>query len=165
MLVLKKNYKFTVNIKNYNINTYWMNVALFLAKISYNKGEVPVGAVLVNSNKVIGIGWNNSIKKNDPTAHAEIIALRNGGNYLKNYRLLNTTLYVTLEPCIMCLGAILHSRIKTLIIGAVRENHFKNILYDTNFIYNSNGFKIKIIKNILKDQCSNLIKQFFINQR
>lgn len=147
------------------MNEYWMKFALFLAKISFNQGEVPVGSVLVHLNKVIGIGWNNPIINNDPTAHAEIIALRNGGKYLKNYRLLNTKLYVTLEPCIMCLGAILNSRINTLIIGASRKNNFKNILYDTNFIYSSNSFKIKIIKNILKDECSNLIKKFFINKR
>ncbi|CAL4320740.1 tRNA-specific adenosine deaminase [Buchnera aphidicola (Chaitophorus sp. 3695)] len=154
-----------MNINNQYVNRYWMKIALFLAKISFNKGEIPIGSVLISSNKVIGMGWNNSIEKNDPTAHAEIIALRNGGKFLKNYRLLHTTLYVTLEPCIMCLGAILNSRIQTLIIGASRKNNFKNILYDTNFIYNSNGFKIKIIKNILKNECSNLIKQFFINQR
>lgn len=151
--------------KNENMNEHWMKFALFLAKISFNQGEVPVGSVLVHLNKVISIGWNNSITNNDPTAHAEIIALRNGGKYLKNYRLLNTKLYVTLEPCIMCLGAILNSRINTLIIGASRKNNFKNILYDTNFIYSSNSFKIKIIKNILKDECSNLIKKFFINKR
>lgn len=154
-----------MNIINKDINEYWMKIALFLAKISFNQNEIPVGAVLINSNKIIGIGRNISVKKNDPTAHAEIIALRNGGKCLKNYRLLNTSLYVTLEPCVMCLGAILNSRVKNLIIGAKKTNNFKNILYDTNFIYHSNKFKIKIIKNILENECSNLIRQFFINRR
>lgn len=85
------------------------------------EGEVPVGAVLVHNNQVIGEGWNRPIGRHDPTAHAEIMALRQGGLVLQNYRLLDTTLYVTLEPCVMCSGAMVHSRIGTLVFGARDE--------------------------------------------
>lgn len=82
---------------------------------------MPVGAVLVHNNQVIGEGWNRPIGRHDPTAHAEIMALRQGGLVLQNYRLLDTTLYVTLEPCVMCSGAMVHSRIGTLVYGARDE--------------------------------------------
>lgn len=81
---------------------YWMRHALTLAKRAWEEGEVPVGAVLVHNNQVIGEGWNRPIGRHDPTAHAEIMALRQGGLVLQNYRLIDATLYVTLEPCVMC---------------------------------------------------------------
>ena len=84
---------------------------LTLAKRAWEEGEVPVGAVLVHNNQVIGEGWNRPIGRHDPTAHAEIMALRQGGLVLQNYRLIDATLYVTLEPCVMCAGAMVHSRI------------------------------------------------------
>ena len=83
---------------------YWMRHALTLAKRAWEEGEVPVGAVLVHNNQVIGEGWNRPIGRHDPTAHAEIMALRQGGLVLQNYRLIDATLYVTLEPCVMCAG-------------------------------------------------------------
>jgi len=101
---------------------YWMRHALQLAKRAWEEGEVPVGAVLVHNNQVIGEGWNRPIGRHDPTAHAEIMALRQGGLVLQNYRLLDTTLYVTLEPCVMCSGAMIHSRIGTVVYGA-RDEH------------------------------------------
>lgn len=79
---------------------------------------MPVGAVLVHNHQVIGEGWNRPIGRHDPTAHAEIMALRQGGLVLQNYRLIDATLYVTLEPCVMCAGAIVHSRISRLVFGA-----------------------------------------------
>ena len=97
----------------------FMRHALMLADKAEALGEIPVGAVLVSAEgEIIGEGWNLSIIDSDPTAHAEIVALRQGGQRLQNYRLLNATLYVTLEPCTMCAGAILHSRIKRLVFGA-----------------------------------------------
>ncbi len=98
-----------------------MRHALTLAQRAWDEGEVPVGAVLVHNNQVIGEGWNRPIGRHDPTAHAEIMALRQGGLVLQNYRLLDTTLYVTLEPCVMCAGAMVHSRIGTLVFGARDE--------------------------------------------
>ena len=101
---------------------YWMRQALQLALRAQEEGEVPVGALLVLDNQVIGEGWNRPIGRHDPTAHAEIMALRQGGAVLQNYRLLNATLYVTLEPCVMCAGAMVHSRIRRLVYGAADEN-------------------------------------------
>ncbi len=101
-----------------NTDEQWMNHALSLAKKAEDLGEVPVGAVLVLNNEVIGEGWNCPISASDPTAHAEILALRAGAQHINNYRLVNTTLYVTLEPCAMCMGAMIHARIQRLVYGA-----------------------------------------------
>ncbi|MDF2866801.1 MAG: zinc-binding protein [Gammaproteobacteria bacterium] len=97
---------------------YWLAHALRLAERAQAAGEVPVGAVIVHEQRVIGEGWNQPISSSDPTAHAEIMALRQAAQGLNNYRLLNTTLYVTLEPCVMCAGAIIHARVKRVVFGA-----------------------------------------------
>ena len=97
----------------------WMQCALSLAMHGEHRhGEVPVGAVLVLDGKEIGRGWNRNITRHDPTAHAEIVALRQAGRGLKNYRLLGATLYVTLEPCAMCAMALVHARVKRVVYGA-----------------------------------------------
>lgn len=96
----------------------WMKKALLLAQKAETEGEVPVGAVLVLNNELLAEGWNQPIQRQDPTAHAEAVALREGGKILGNYRLLNTTLYVTLEPCLMCVGALIQARISRLVFGA-----------------------------------------------
>jgi len=142
---------------NFDIDEYWMKNALSLAKLAELKGEVPVGAILVLHNKEIARGSNSSIIKNDPTAHAEIIALRKGGKVINNYRLLNTTLYVTLEPCLMCLGAILNSRISKLVYGASDLNNSKLNLWLQ--IIKRNTLQIK--RKVLEQECSNLIQCFF----
>ncbi|WP_343153109.1 tRNA adenosine(34) deaminase TadA [Buchnera aphidicola] len=139
---------------------YWIKYSLKLANLSKKKEEIPVGAILVLDNKIIGKGYNSSIKKNDPTAHAEIIALRLGSKKIKNYRLLNTTLYVTLEPCIMCLGAIIHSRVERLVFGA-KSKKLINLKY-------INYYKKKFvqIKNInLQNKCATILKNFFHKKR
>jgi tRNA(adenine34) deaminase len=97
---------------------YWMQHALQLAEIAEQAGEVPVGAVVVLENEIIGEGWNLSISQNDPCAHAEIMAIRQAGDKIGNYRLIGATLYVTLEPCVMCAGAMIHSRINRVVYGA-----------------------------------------------
>lgn len=99
-------------------DTHWMRHALTLAARASAAGEVPVGAVLVKDNRLIGEGWNQPVGTHDPTAHAEIMALRAGALALGNYRLCATTLYVTLEPCLMCAGAMMHARIARLVFGA-----------------------------------------------
>ncbi|MDR3491821.1 MAG: tRNA adenosine(34) deaminase TadA [Gammaproteobacteria bacterium] len=97
---------------------YWMQHAIKLAEAAAKNNEVPVGAVLVKDDEIISEGLNSPIYDFDPTAHAEILALREGGKNLGNYRLVNTTLYVTLEPCVMCVGAMIHARIQRLVFGA-----------------------------------------------
>ena len=100
-------------------DAFWMEHALQLATLAASKAEVPVGAVLIADDQLIGEGFNAPVSLCDPTAHAEILALRQGALHVNNYRLVNTTLYVTLEPCIMCLGAVVHARVKRLVYGAL----------------------------------------------
>jgi tRNA(adenine34) deaminase len=97
---------------------FWMQQAISLAEKAAISQEVPIGAVLVLEDKKIGEGWNQPIGQCDPSSHAEIVALREGAKTIGNYRLLNATLYVTLEPCIMCVGALIHARVKKVIFGA-----------------------------------------------
>ena len=99
-------------------DSHWMEYALRLAHQAEAEGEVPVGAVIVSEGKIIGEGFNRPIESRDPTAHAEILALRDAAQRVDNYRLLNATLYVTLEPCVMCAGAIVHARIDRVVYGA-----------------------------------------------
>ncbi|QCI25970.1 tRNA adenosine(34) deaminase TadA [Buchnera aphidicola] len=142
----------------------WMQYALMLAYVAKKNGEVPVGAILVFNDYIIGTGFNCSIKNNDPTAHAEMIALKEGGKILKNYRLYNTTLYITLEPCLMCLGAIIHSRISRLVLGT--KYQFKtNKIYNTNNIFTNLKNRIQIDELINCRVYTDLIKNFFKNKR
>jgi tRNA(adenine34) deaminase len=144
---------------------YWQEKALILARCAKEKGEVPVGAILVFDNKIIGEGWNRPILENDPTAHAEIVALREAAKNLKNYRLLNATLYVTLEPCAMCVGAMLHARIKRLVFGAYDtktgavESVFQ--LLSTKKL----NHQIDYIGGVLATECGSLLSDFFKERR
>jgi tRNA(adenine34) deaminase len=101
-----------------SVDLAWMGEALQLAKRAAEDGEIPVGAVVVSEGEVIGRGWNQSIGLNDPTAHAEVMAMREAGSALGNYRLKDCTLYVTLEPCMMCAGAMIHGRLNRVVYGA-----------------------------------------------
>ncbi|MGQ0286458.1 tRNA adenosine(34) deaminase TadA [Pasteurellaceae bacterium 22721_9_1] len=143
-----------------------MQYALSLADKAQSLGEIPVGAVLVDENgDIIAEGWNCSISQHDPTAHAEIIALRKGAAKIQNYRLLNTTLYVTLEPCTMCAGAILHSRIKRLVFGAY---DYKTGAVGSRFHffddYKMNHF-LTITGGILAEKCGQKLSDFFKQRR
>lgn len=144
---------------------YWMLQALSLAKFAAEQGEVPVGAVVVAGCELLAEGWNHPIATHDPTAHAEIIALRRAAKTVSNYRLVNTTLYVTLEPCIMCIGAMLHARITRLVFGAFDrrigavESVFK-ILNQTNL-----NHRIEWQGGVLKDECALLLTDFFKKRR
>ena len=137
-----------------NSDEKWLHVAFELAKHAIVHGEIPVGAVLVLDNQIIGQGYNSCIAHHDPTAHAEILALRQGALFLKNYRLTpGTSLYVTLEPCSMCLAAMRHARVDRLVFGA----------------YDAKGGRINhtitITGGIVESPCSNLIKDFFKARR
>ncbi|BGI51050.1 MAG: tRNA adenosine(34) deaminase TadA [Arsenophonus endosymbiont of Ceratovacuna japonica] len=144
---------------------YWMQKAIFLIQNAKVKNEIPVGAILIYKNKLIAECCNNPILYNDPSAHAEILALRLGGQYLKNYRLLNTTLYVTLEPCIMCAGAIINARINRLVFGAYNKK--TGAVGSIINIFNNHNINHRIIvsNGILSDQCSELLNIFFKKKR
>ena len=144
---------------------YWMNHALSLAKKAELSGEVPVGAVLVRKNELISEAWNQSIQTCDPTAHAEILALRNGALKIGNYRLLETTLYVTLEPCAMCAGALVHGRIARLVFGAFdpkagAAGSVMNLLQ-----HESLNHRVVIEGAVLQSACSLMLKDFFKAKR
>jgi tRNA(adenine34) deaminase len=144
----------------------WMRYAIRLAQRAEEYGEVPVGAVLVkNETVVIAEGWNQVIETHDSTAHAEIVAIRQAGKVLENYRLINTTLYVTLEPCVMCMGAIVHARIQRLVFGAFDEKRgcVCNALNLTNVPFLNHHLVWQ--GGILEESCSQLLKDFFAARR
>jgi tRNA(adenine34) deaminase len=143
----------------------WMQHALELARQAEEHGEVPVGAIVVLDNKAIGRGWNQSITANDPSAHAEIIALRNASHHIKNYRLLDATLYVTLEPCTMCAGAIIHSRIKRLVYGAIDPNTGAAGSVFNFLLSGQLNHKVDISKGVLAEECSMIMQAFFKKRR
>ncbi len=144
---------------------FWMRHALRLAGRAEAEGEVPVGAVLVLGDRVIGEGWNRSIGRHDPTAHAEIMALRQGGTVLGNYRLVGTTLYVTLEPCVMCAGAMIHGRVGRLVFGARDEKTgAAGSLCDILRHPGINHF-IDITSGVLEPECSSRLSAFFRGRR
>ena len=144
---------------------YFMKAALKAAKKAWENGEVPVGAVLVKDDEIISTGQNSPITRNDPTAHAEIIALREGGEKLKNYRLIDTTLYVTMEPCTMCMGAIIHARIKKLVFGTFDPRAgAAGSLFDFT-IENKFNHKVEVKSGILESECRELIQAFFKQKR
>ena len=143
----------------------FMEEALIEAKKALKKGEVPVGAVVVLEENVIGRGYNQSITKNDPTAHAEIMALKDAAMNLKNYRLKDTLVYTTLEPCLMCAGALVHARIKKLIYSASDP---KSGVIESNGNLIQSAFlnhKISYEGGILKEESSEILKNFFVKKR
>ncbi len=142
-----------------------MRHALRLAQRAESAGEVPVGAVLVKNDQCIAEGWNSPIVNHDPTAHAEIVALREAGKKIRNYRLVDTTLYVTLEPCVMCMGAIVHARVNRLVFGAFdpKRGAVDSVLTlaDAKFLNHSVSWQ----GGVLADECSEVLKSFFQARR
>lgn len=148
------------------IDLHWMTMAYRLAERAVEHDEVPVGAVLVNEdNECIGAGWNQPISANDPTAHAEIIAMREAAAAVCNYRLPGTTLYVTLEPCPMCAGAIVHARVNRVVIGTMDpRTGAAGSVFD---LLNSPhlNHRVEVTHGVLEQQCSKLLKDFFVEKR
>jgi tRNA(adenine34) deaminase len=137
-----------------------MREAIRLAKLAGEKGDVPVGAVIVKDNRVIGRGYNEMEQLKDPTAHAEVIAITSAARTLGNWRLDDATLYVTLEPCPMCAGAILLSRISCCVFGAKDER-----MGSLGSRYSIKGEKLEVIDGVFEKECSSLIQEFFIKLR
>lgn len=142
----------------------FMKIALECAKKAYEDGEVPVGAVIVKDGKVIAKAFNKRERSRDATAHAEILAIRKACKKLGDFRLLDCEMFVTLEPCLMCMGAILNSRIKTLFFGA--GNNKENALSLKEIVAKAElNHKTQIVGEILKDECSALVSSFFAEKR
>lgn len=145
---------------------YYMNLAVLEAEKAAGIDEVPVGAVVVNKHEtIIGYGYNRPIFSNDPTSHAEINAIRMASQAVNNYRLTGTTLYVTIEPCIMCMGAIIHARIKRVVFGAKDPKWgAAGSLYILSEDRRLNHHP-EIISGICEEKTKQLIKKFFMNKR
>jgi tRNA(adenine34) deaminase len=148
-----------------NNDEKWMQIAIQEAIKAEKEGEVPVGAVLVKDGLIIAKAHNQPISKNDATAHAEIQLIRSAGKKLKNYRLTETSLYVTLEPCAMCLGAIMHARIKRIVYGA--HDQKTGVCGSSEDLTNANCFKhkINITGGVSERKCSQLLQTFFKSRR
>lgn len=149
---------------NFN-DEHWMQQAIELARKAASEDEVPVGAVLVKNNQLISEGWNQPIQNHDPSAHAEMMAMRSAGKSLENYRLIDTTLYVTLEPCSMCVGAMIHARVKRLVFGAYdvktgAAGSAINLISDQ--VHNH---KIEVFGGVLQVDCKQLLQEFFRKKR
>lgn len=143
----------------------WMSYALSLAAKARAQEEVPVGAVLIHENNIIGEGWNQPITLHDASAHAEMLAIRAAGQLVGNYRLPNTTLYVTLEPCPMCVGAIIHARIQRVVFGAFdpktgAAGSAFTLLQDAR-----HNHHIEVVGGVLEVECAETLKAFFRARR
>ena len=148
-----------------NSDENWMRYALQLAQQAALQGEVPVGAVLVQDDNILGEGWNQPISLNDPSAHAEMLAMRTAGQVAANYRLPNTTLYVTLEPCCMCAGAMIHARIARVVFGAYdpktgAAGSLFSVLNDPR-----HNHQVQISGGVLAEECAELLRTFFRERR
>ncbi len=144
---------------------HWMRLALKQADNAWQAGEVPVGAVLVRDQQVVGVGWNQCINQRDPSAHAEVVALRQAASQLDNYRLPDSTLYVTIEPCAMCVGAIVHARVRRLVFGAYEPK--AGCVCSNPALLDSGHFnhRFAVTAGVLQGECSALISGFFAARR
>lgn len=143
----------------------WMRRALDLAARGDEAGEVPVGCVIVHDGRIVGEGWNRPIGQHDPTAHAEVVALRAAAARLGNYRLVDTTLYVTLEPCVMCVGAIVHARVARLVYGAADPKTGAVESAFTLLDGARHNHRVEVTGGVLADACGALLRDFFRARR
>jgi tRNA(adenine34) deaminase len=143
----------------------FMKIALEEAQSAYRRGEVPVGAVLVREGNVLARAHNSPIALNDPSAHAEMQVLRQAAEKIGNYRLAGTELYVTIEPCIMCAGAIIHARVERVIFGA-RDPKFGAVVSLYNILDDKRlNHQAKVTEGVLKEECGEIISRFFREKR
>lgn len=144
---------------------HWMRLALEQARLGAAAGEVPVGAVLVKDGELIATGFNQPIGRCDPTAHAEVVALRAAATALANYRLSDTTLYVTIEPCAMCAGALVHARIKRLVFGAT-EPRAGAVVSSLQVLAGEHlNHRVDVTGGVLAEECGAVMKTFFRDKR
>ena len=147
------------------IDETFMRQALAQARLAESCGEVPVGAVLVRDDVVIGRGSTQQIQTNDSTAHAEVVALRDAGTRLKNHRLVDTTMYVTLEPCMMCAGAMVHARIERLVFGCLAPKTGVAQSHGELFSWSSHNHTVQVEGGVLATECADMLSVFFTRQR
>ena len=148
-----------------NKELYFMERALAQAQKAYEEDEVPVGAVLIIDNEIVAEGHNQPISTNDPTSHAEINVIRKAAKELNNYRLENSSIYVTLEPCLMCCGAMIHARIENLIFSTKDPKSGAVVSNSRALDFNFTNHKINYSQGLLSEESSKLLKQFFANKR
>ena len=143
----------------------FMHSALDEARLALEAGEVPIGAIVVLDGRIVGRGFNQPIGANDPTAHAEIVALRAAARGLGNYRLVGTTMYVTIEPCLMCVGAMVHARVGTLVFGAPEPKSGAIVSSCRAHEMPTLNHRIEVVGGILEDECRGVIQEFFKTRR
>ena len=147
------------------LDEHYMRLALDEANRALCSGEVPVGAVLVRDGQVLACGHNGPISQSDPTAHAEIVVMRAGARKIENYRLNGTVLYVTIEPCVMCMGALMHARVARLVYGAAdprvgAAGTVFDLAFDSRF-----NHRLEVTGGVLEAECRSIIQEFFQSRR
>jgi tRNA(adenine34) deaminase len=148
-----------------SVDEKFMTLALEQASLAFQKGEVPVGALITLGGEILAMSHNSSISMNDPSAHAEILAIREAARILDNYRLINATLYVTLEPCVMCAGAIIQARIQRVVFGAGDPKSgavvsLYRLLHDKRL-----NHTVEVTGGVMKDACAEILSRFFHEKR
>ena len=143
----------------------WMREALEEAQRAEAEGEVPVGAIILINEKIVGRGHNHSIRSHDPTAHAEVLALRHAAHNMRNYRLPGSILVVTIEPCLMCVGALIHARVDEIVFGAAdpRAGAVQSVFQMANVPQPNH--QIAVTSGVLADECGGLLRAFFESRR
>ena len=150
---------------NFRQDELWMQEALRSAQRALEAGEVPVGAVVISQGRIVGRGWNRNISDSDPAAHAEIVALREAGAVIGNHRLGECDLFVTIEPCAMCAGALVHARIKRLVYGAddPKAGAVRSVMQVLN--HPQVNHKVEVRSGVLAGRCGELLQEFFRSKR
>ena len=159
--VLKTDQACPLNLSQEEQDMFWMQHAYRLAEKAESQGEIPVGAVIVLAGNLVAEGWNQSIQNNDPTGHAEMIALKNAGQAIDNYRLIDCTLYVTLEPCPMCASAMVHARVARVVYAALdlKTGAAGSVF---NLVANENlNHQLETVSGVLRTECSAQLSNFF----
>jgi tRNA(adenine34) deaminase len=143
------------------MDEFWMDEALLAAQQAVDAGEVPVGAIVVLGDKIVGRGWNRNLSDHDPSAHAEIVALRSAGQAIGNHRLIGCELFATIEPCAMCAGAMVHSRLKRLVYGA--DDPKAGAVHSVMQVLNHPqlNHKMEVLGGVAADRCAELLQEFF----
>ena len=164
-MTLNKDQWLTPNGSQLSSDEHWMADALRCAQRALEAGEVPVGAVVICDGKIVGRGWNRNLSDSDPTAHAEIVALREAGANVGNHRLVGCELFVTIEPCAMCAGALVHARVKRLVYGAddPKAGAVHSVVQVVN--HPQLNHRMEVRGGVLAGQCAGMLQMFFRERR